>query len=274
MKIKFNSFEITFKEILFSLIILCLALCLGIILNNKIDEHFTIKEEKYNKALKINNDNEQFVYAINTNVGNLINYGKFEVVSPIKDDWLINSYTAYKKITERYTMHTRTECSGSGNDRECHTETYYTWDEININTQFASELYFSSVIFSTSHFTNYQWQNLNISSSTIKSGVGYLKNNYIYKENRIFGFSVGDLRYYYEIVPSKFYGTTFGVAINNTYISENNNQISISNKSLDEFIKSNKSSKTIWKILFWILYVIIVGLVLIGFYYYENDWLE
>ena len=274
MKFEFSDFDITLREILFSIIIFCLVLCLGIFINNKIDEHFTIKEEKYNKALKIDNDNEQFAYALNTSVGNLINYGKFKVIDSVSDDWLINSYTAYEKITERYTRHTRTVCTGSGKTRHCHTETYHTWDRTNSEEKFANEISFSQIKFSTSNFTDYPWQRLDISDKTISKNAGYLKNGYIYKNKRWISSHVGDLRYYYKIVPTEFYGTTFGVAKNKTYFNEDGKQISIHQQTLQEYLESNKQSKGTTKIIFWITYLIIIGVGIFAFYYKNNDWLE
>ena len=70
-----GDFTITKREILFVIILVCLSLCLGFWINNIIDDHYTQKEEVYNKALKINNENDKFKYALDTSVGNIINYG-------------------------------------------------------------------------------------------------------------------------------------------------------------------------------------------------------
>lgn len=266
--------EITKREILFSIIIICLALCLGIFINNSIDEHFTKEEEKYNKALKIDNDNDAFAYAINTNVGKVINYGKFEVVKEVSDDWLKESYTAYKKNTERYTEHTRTVCSGSGKTRSCHIEYYYTWDTIDSNSKYAKEIMFSGVKFNVTDFSDYIWKRLEISKNTIKKDVGYLKGNYIYEKDRWLSAHVGDKRYYYEIIPKTFYGTTFGIAKDKKYVAETGNKISISDSNLKNYLESEKSNKTFFKVIFWILYILIISVGVYVFYEYENDWLE
>lgn len=273
MKFEFMDFDITLREILFSIIILCLVICFGLFINNRIDDYFIKKEEKYNKALKVNNNNELFEYSIKTNVGNLINYGEFEAIDPVKDDWLINSYTAYNKITERYTKHTRTVCSSCGKTTCCHTETYHTWDKINNNLHGVSYIKFSGVNFFYSDFTNYPWKTLSISRQTINNGIGYLKDNYIYEKNKLFD-SEGDIRYYYEIIPTHFYGTTFGVAKDNVYKSEDNRGIYIDSDNLENYIKKNKNSRTFWKVLFWVIYLILVGLGIYGFYYIDNEWLE
>lgn len=269
-----GDFTITKREILFVIILVCLSLCLGFWINNIIDDHYTQKEEVYNKALKINNENDKFKYALDTSVGNIINYGKFEVVDGIKDGWLISDYLAYTKVTERYTRHSRESCSTDSNgNRHCHTEYYYTWDETDEKTIYADKIIYSGVEFYVSKFNNYPWQRLSLSNSTIKSNVGYIKHGYIYEENNFWN-SVGDLRFYYKVVPKEFYGTTFGVAKNKNYTPYNDNKISIENCSLDEYISSQKSYKTMTKVFFWIFYIVLVGFGIYGFIYLDNKWLE
>lgn len=269
-----SNFTITKREIIFAIIIVCLSLCLGLWINDIIDDHYTQKEEIYNKALKINNENDKFKYALDTSVGNLINYGKFEVVEGVKDDWLIFDYLAYTKVTEEYTRHSRQSCSTDSNgNRHCHTEYYHTWDETDEKTIYADKIIYSGVEFYASKFNNYPWQILSLSRSTIKENFGHIKNGYIYEKDNFWN-SVGDLRYYYKVVPKEFYGTTFGIAKNKNYTPYNDNKISIENLSLDEYISSQKSHKTIIKVFFWIFYIVLVGCGVYGFIYLDNKWLE
>lgn len=270
---RFSDFTITKREILFSFIILFISLCLGIVINNVLDEHFIKKEELINKALKINNDNEKFKYSIDTNVGNIINYGKFEAIDVVKDDWLTDSYLAYEKVTEKYRKHTRTSCSGSGKTRTCHTETYHTWDRVDSYKVYANKVNYSGIQFSVSSFCNYPWNRLNISSATINSNVGYLKNNYIYQKDRLWA-STGDIRYYYEVIPKSFYGTTLGQALNGRYQSLDNDKIEINYQGLEDYINSQKSNKLVSKIIFWIIYIVLVCIGIYYFIYIENEWLE
>lgn len=271
----FSDFTITKREILFSFIILFISLCLGIIINNALDEHFVKKEEIVNKALKINNDNERFKYAIDTNIGTIINYGKFETIDEVKDDWLINSYMAYSKIVEKYTRHSKEVCEEDSNGNEsCHTEYYYEWDDKDKSTIYSQKIRYSGIEFYTSYFSNYPWERLDISQSTIKENVGYLKRNYIYEKNRMFGDEEGDLRYYYEIIPNSFYATTLGQARNNYYEALNESKITINCETLEEYLSSQKSARATAKIIFWIFYIILVCIGIYYFIYIENEWLE
>lgn len=222
----FSDFTITKREILFSFIILFISLCLGIIINNALDEHFVKKEEIVNKALKINNDNERFKYAIDTNIGTIINYGKYE------------------------------------------------WDEKDKSTIYSQKVRYSGIEFYTSYFSNYPWEHLEISQNTIKENVGYLKRNYIYEKNRIFGDEEGDLRYYYKIIPNSFYATTLGQARNNYYEALNESKITINCETLEEYLSSQKSARATAKIIFWIFYIILVCIGIYYFIYIENEWLE
>ena len=271
----FSDFTITKREILFSLIILFISICLGVIISNALDEHFIKKEEIINKALKINNDNERFKYAIDTNIGIIINYGKFETIDEVKDDWLINSYMAYSKVIEEYTRHSKEVCEEDSDGNEsCHTEYYYEWDDKDKSTIYSQKIRYSGIDFYTSHFKNYPWRRLGISRSTIKENVGYLKNNYIYEKNRTFGDKEGDLRYYYEVVPNSFYATTLGQTRNNYYVPLNGNSITINYETLEGYISSQKSARETSKVIFWIIYTILVCVGISYFVYIENEWLE
>ena len=88
---------ITKREILVciaaTLILLGIGFPIIAVIQNSINE----KNEKYFKALKINNDTEQFQYAINTNLGQVMAYGKVEAVNGVKIEDLENKYFYIKK---------------------------------------------------------------------------------------------------------------------------------------------------------------------------------
>ena len=51
----------------------------------------------YNKTLKIDNDKDTFKYAIDTDIGNVLVYGKFNVDNGVKLDELKQDYMAIQK---------------------------------------------------------------------------------------------------------------------------------------------------------------------------------
>ena len=276
MIIKFNSFEITLREILFSIIIASFFLTLGIVINNIINNHFIEVEEKYTKALKIDSDVEMFKYALDTEVGNIIVYGKFKAIDTVKDRLLINSYLAYEKVTEEYTRHSRQVCNtDSKGNRHCHTEYYYSWDTIDNKQEYSKEIEFNGIIFNTSKYKGYPWTNLELTSETIKCDKSNIKDNYLY-ENDSWLSSVGDKRHYYRIVPVEFAGTTFGVAKDKGYFSENKNnkKINIYTENINSFVEKQKVNKTVINFVFWVTYLIFLAIGIYCFVYNENNWLE
>lgn len=66
----FGDFEITKREILASISIIAVMLLIGVLISAKISEHQMDKNEIYNKAVKIDNQ-ELFQYGMDTNVGNV-----------------------------------------------------------------------------------------------------------------------------------------------------------------------------------------------------------
>nr|DAY77408.1 MAG TPA: hypothetical protein [Caudoviricetes sp.] len=264
---------ITKREILVSVIMVCLLLCLGLFIDSKIVEGQTLSKEKYNKALKIDNNNNMFKYAIKTNIGNIINYGKFKVDKGVNSEWLKNDYMYINKIAEEYTRHYKIVCSGSGKTRSCHTKTYYTWDKINSQVSNVTTLKYSGLSFNFNEFENYPTYRLELNKDTvIDNKVDKIKNNCIYETIRTFGSDVGDKRYLYEVVNKNFSGTVFGTAKNNKFTD--GRKLTINAQNIKQFIRKNKNNYNTGRIVFWILYIVIGGCGIGCYLYLENDYLE
>lgn len=78
----FGDFEITKREILASISIIAVLLFIGFIISGKISDHLMDKNEKYNKAVKIE-DQELFEYGMRTDIGNAFVYGNLEAVDTV-----------------------------------------------------------------------------------------------------------------------------------------------------------------------------------------------
>lgn len=87
-----NNFEITKREILGSIIIGAVLLIIGFFISTVINEHQMDQNEKYNKAVKID-DSEMFEYGMRTNVGNAFVYGNLEAVDPVTYTEIGGEYT-------------------------------------------------------------------------------------------------------------------------------------------------------------------------------------
>ena len=63
----FGEFEITKREILASISIIAILLLIGFVISGKISNYILDRNEKYNKAIKIENS-DLFEYGMSTNV--------------------------------------------------------------------------------------------------------------------------------------------------------------------------------------------------------------
>ena len=89
--------EITKRKILVSIIEIVILLSIGLLIDNFITYQSIKKQELYNKTLKIDNDKDTFKYAIDTDIGNVLVSGKFNVDNGVKFDELKQDYMAIQK---------------------------------------------------------------------------------------------------------------------------------------------------------------------------------
>lgn len=262
--------KVTKREILVSIIIGCLLMILGLFISYKIEDVRISEKEKYNKALKINENKEMFSYAINTSVGNIIVYDKFKVNNGVKSEWLKNDYMYIKKITEIYAIHHRRVCSGK--TIHCHIETHHSWDYENSETNNVKSIVFGGISFDFSEFTNYPIHRLNLDNSTVIDSINSkIKDNYIYQKDKFFHI-VGDKRYYYKVVNKSFKATVFGNTKNKNF--KDGDKLTINTMNIKEFLESKNNSFTIIQVIFWIVYIMISGFIIYEYVYLDNDYLE
>lgn len=242
-----DDFEITKREVLASIAIIAVLLIVGLRISDGISDKIADKNEKYNKAIKIEST-EMFDYGMRTNVGNAFVYGELKAVDPVSYPDIKGKYIYIKKVTERYTRHTRTvTTTDSKGKTHTRTETYWTWDAIDSESRHSKELEFCGITF--------PYKKIDIPD-----------------EKHIDTVSTGyHLRDVYYGTEAKHKGTIFTKLKNGT----------ISNKS--SFYKDQKAEETKehltkgekgWLIAFWVAWIVLIAACVIGFYYFENNWLE
>lgn len=119
--------EITKREIIASISIIALMLIFGVIICGKISEKIMDSNEKYNKAIKIE-DEELFKYGMSTSIGNAFVYGELKIIDPV-------TYTDSKGKTKTK------------------TETYWTWDVVKRESIKSQKVTFLGVEFDYSRFS-------------------------------------------------------------------------------------------------------------------------
>lgn len=242
--------EITKREILVCIIITLILVGLGFIISGAIKNSISESNEIYYKALKIDNNEEQFKYAIKTNIGNVLVKGKVEAVEGVSIEDIEGKYFYIEKVKEKYTMHTReiehTRIVGNKTEIYYTTEEYWTWDYVGEEEFHTERFKFLEVNFDygTINFTNKQ-----------------------YKETKNAEYHI---RYVYYIIPFEFEGTLFTNINNNTI---NNNKFYY-NKTIEDIITEKQNEESTTMLIFWIIWILFIGFIDFRYVSMENKYLE
>lgn len=273
-----NNFEITRREILFSIIILLAMICLGFFIENSISNNISESNEVYYRATKIDNNSDQFKYGIKTNIGNTLVYGEFNAINSITIPELTGQYFAIEKETQRYTRHTRTVTStDSKGNTKTKTEVYYSWDNINTDRQMVDKFSFLDCEFSISKIRLSNYGRLSLNDKIVSDEyASWIRGDYLYKDGDKWA-NVGDLRYKYDVVQKSFKGSILAKLKDNSIYNINNDNKSIDvlhNKTIAQVIKSKQDSESRATVVFWVAWMILTIGAIIGFVYLDNYWLE
>lgn len=203
------------KEWIISIIVVLLTLALAIFINPFVKDSMLEDIRTYQNALQIDNEPTTFQYAQQTRVGDVFAYGVMRAVTPMSIPELVNSYSIIEKITERYTRHTRYVCDSHDKNGNCtggHYETYYTWDTDGQDTYISNYFDFMSVQFQNAQLNLSTEYTVDLSESTVNPQyLKYVEGDYLYddKPNWLGIHGDGDLRHYYQFLPTEFHASMF-----------------------------------------------------------------
>lgn len=237
--------KITKREVVFSIALICIMLTVGIVISDIINDKLMEQYQKYNTALQIYDDPELFRYGMRTNIGNAFVHGDLVAVDPVSYPEVDGVYGSMTKVTERYTRHTRTVTTRDSNGRtHTRTEVYWTWDTIGREYRNATTISYLGVEFPY---------------GTIE----YFPENYIATIKLS-----SNLRDKYYGSNISYTGTLFANLSDNTI-----SQTSFYNDmTIDKTIKHLETKVQL--VIFWVLWIILIGAATYGFYYLDNKWLE
>ena len=241
----FGDFTITKREIIASISIIAIMVLIGILISSKISESQMDRNERYNKAVKLNTQ-ELFQYGMDTNIGDAFVYGKLTSVDTVTYPEIGGEYMYIKKVEERYTKHTNivVHDDGKGNTYTT-TEEEWTWDVVGKEDIKCKEISFCGITFT---------------SNKIKlPSAEYIRT--IKTSNRV--------RYKYYGIGVDYSGTIFASLKDKTIP---NNTPFYNNMTIEETIDHLERSGGV--IIFWVFWVILIGGLVFGFYYIDNNWLE
>ena len=99
-----GTFEITARELLFSVIIVLVMLTTGFFIGEKISSSADERNQEYEQAAKIDGDKELFGYGMRTDIGNAFVYGTLKTVDPVSLPEIDGEYAYIRKVKEKYTI--------------------------------------------------------------------------------------------------------------------------------------------------------------------------
>lgn len=240
-------FEITKREVLVSICIIVLFLLCGMFFTNKISDSILDRNEKYNKAVKIEGT-DLFQYGMDTNVGNAFVYGTLETIDPVTFPEIDGEYMYINKVKEKYTKHTRVVTYTDSNGKtKTKTKIYWSWDVIGSESKSCKQVKFSDIVFDSNK-------------------IDRPESKYIETINESYY-----IRYKYYGTPTTFKGTIFTDLRDGTITDGTD---FYNNKTIEETYKMLVSNSSVCIGVFWVLWIPLMALVVFGFYMLENRWLE
>lgn len=236
---------ITKREVIASFVIIAFMMIVGFFISDNMTDWQNEQNAKYQKALHIENNKDMFQYGMDTNVGNAFVYGDLTALDPVSYDEIDGEYMYIEKVKEQYTKHTRRVSYTVDGKTRYRTETYWTWDWVGSEDKKCKNINFCGVAFDSNKI-DMPSQHL---IDTIKES--------------------SHIRYKYYGVSTSHTGTIFtkladGSISDNTKFYEN--------ESIDDVLKDKTTGG--WNIIFWVVWIILIGILVFGFYYLDNQWLN
>lgn len=245
----YHQTEITFREVVFSALIIGLMTFIGFLISGYIEKTVSDKQLKYRQAVELTSD-EEFSHAMRTDVGNAFAEGKFETIEPVSYEHLKGSYLSIHVRYQHYTHHTRvvtyTVKVGKSTRVRTRIEHYWTWDTVRTDSRSAKKVIYCGNEFPKDKF-NY---------GCVRKG------SYIHRVD-------SDDRMVFEYYPEKFTASVFSNFGNNTISDGTALHEDMSVAKLREYLTTSHAVG-----LFWMCWIFFMILAVIGFVSIENDWLE
>lgn len=251
-KFDLGDIEVTSREIIVSIAIIAAFLIGGFLISGRIQDSIDDANARYNTEVKIDclDSNELFVYGMRTNIGNAFVYGKLEAVDTVSYPDIEGEYMEIRKTIEKYTMHTRQVAhtrTVNGKTRTYYTtEVYYSWDYAGSEYKKCAKVRFCDVEFNSDRIDLPPLEHIDTQT-------------------------FGNIRYIYEGSKTEYIGTLFSDLREDT-ISEDSDFLA--NMTINEAVEYYKQTGVIKQGAFWLVWIVLCGACVYGFYSLENRWLE
>lgn len=240
--------EIKKREVIASVVIVALMLIIGFAISEKIRQSLLEDYQVYDTAAQVD-DKELFEYGMETNVGYAFVYGELKTLDPVSYPEVSGKYSYIKKEEQEYRQHSRTVTKTYTDSKgKTHTKTeieyYWTWDTMRTESKTATKISFLDVEFA--------YEKIPFPSS---HQIDIVKTGY-HRRNVYYG------------TETDFQGTLFTSLKENTI----NNTKFYKDQTIAEAIENLEKGSEI--VIFWVLWILLIIGLVIGFYYLENKWLD
>ena len=247
----FGNLRLTLRELLFSILIAGVMTVVGYFTASVIEQNVHAKQLKYRQAAQIENSEDEFKLALETDIGNAFVEADLKAVDIVKHEKLHGEWLVIDASYEKYTMHTRvvhyTVTDSKGRSRTIsRTETYWTWDIYDSKHLKAKQVDVSGVIFRT---TKVDLSQCLRHEDTVS--IGWHK------------------RIVFNTVPVKMHGTVFTKLADKTV---SDNTLFWKDQDLKTTYEDYVLSYAV--MIFWTIWITVTIGLLIAFFVIENDWLE
>ena len=247
-RIYFSDFNVTKREILFSITILCFMIVIGVVISNTISTKLAEEKLDIFSSVKIDGDENKFDYIKRTDAGCFLANGELKAIKPVSLKELGGHYMEIRKVREVYRMHTQTYTTSDGKgNTSVHVRCYWSWDYAGDEVFTSEEVTFLGKKFKTNSIT--------------------FNRNLEYKKTIVGGVNE---RFVYYTYPLSKTGIMSGKTNNKNFTDLE----FIPDTNIDSYLDKAETIIKIKISVFWVVWFLITGLLIFLFYYAENKWLE
>ena len=249
--IDFGTWELTLREAIFAFLIVGILTTIGYFFSSSIERNVHNKQLMYRQAAQIDKNEDEFKWALDTDIGYAFVEGHLETLDPVEHEHLNGKWLQINATFQKYQMHTRivtyTTTDGKGHVRTHHRiETYWSWDTYDREKTSAQKVKFLGVELPLSKF---DLSAVHRQEEIVK--IGFHK------------------RIVFNMIPTEMDGTIF-TELKDKSISDNTEFLQ--NKDLKTAYEDQTTSHAIG--IFWMIWIAVtIGCVFL-FFYGENNWLE
>ena len=245
-----DGWELTLRELVFSILILGVMFFIGFLISDFIEQKINDNNLKYNQAVALQS-NSEFKHAMDTDVGFIFANGTLTADKPVRNKHLDGEWLQVEVQHQRYQMHTRrvpyTVTDGKGRTHTRYrTETYWSWDTVGGESEHSPTVTYCGI-----QFPYHKFYYGDVPTQTSKHSTGWHKRDVV------------------QVTPMTFNATVFANAKGGDLTGE---QIQISLRSMEDYRRELTKSPDL--VVFWIIWGLFMGGALAMFYYGVNDWLE